>query len=226
MITSLFSALWLGILTSISPCPLATNIAAVSYISKKVIHPAKVIFYGIFYTAGRMTTYFLLGTLISFSMVSVSSLAMGLQGIANKILGIVLIIVGLFLFDIFRVKLKFFSISHQKQQKLLESGLGGAFLLGIIFALSFCPISAALFFGSIIPITLKTKFMIGIPLVYGLGTAIPVVFFSILISLGAEFVSHFFKKATLIEKYAKTITGAIFIVIGIYYVLTHLLNIL
>ena len=171
-----------------------------------------------------MTTYFLLGTLISFSMVSVSSLAMGLQDIANKLLGIVLIIVGLFLFDIFKVNLQFFSISHQKQQKILEAGLGGAFLLGIIFALSFCPISAALFFGSIIPITLKTKFMIGIPLVYGFGTAIPVVFFSIIISFGAEFVSHFFKKTRLIEKYIIKITGATFIIIGIYYVFIYLLK--
>ena len=152
------SALWLGILTSISPCPLATNIAAVSFLSKKINHPKLVLESSIAYIIGRMFTYAALGIIIITSLVSVPGIANFLQKHMNKMLGPVLLIVGLFLLDIVKVNIPSFSISKSKQNALAESGARGSFMLGAIFALSFCPIAAALFFGSLIPLALKSTY--------------------------------------------------------------------
>ena len=94
------SALWLGILTSISPCPLATNIAAVSFLSKKIAHPALVFISGFAYTLGRMAAYAALGWIIISSLLGVPEVAQFLQKYMGKALGPLLIITGLFLLEI------------------------------------------------------------------------------------------------------------------------------
>ena len=162
------SALWLGILTSISPCPLATNIAAVSYLSKKIEHPKAVLIAGIFYTLGRMVLYAALGAVIISSLLNVPVVAQFLQKYINKILGPVLIAVGLFLLDVLKLNISKFSISTERQNALAEAGAKGAFALGFLFALSFCPISAALFFGSLIPLSLQNPGGAILPFIYGL----------------------------------------------------------
>ena len=165
------SALWLGILTSISPCPLATNIAAVSFLSKKINHPKAVLWAGSAYTLGRMVAYAILGIAIIASLVSIPSVANFLQRYMNRVVGPILFVVGLFLLDVIRLNIPGFSLSRERQESLANSGAKGAFLLGAIFALSFCPISAGLFFGSLIPLALNSKIGIILPLFFGIGTA-------------------------------------------------------
>lgn len=217
-ITLILSALWLGMLTSISPCPLATNIAAISFLSKRIMHPKSVIIAGIVYTAGRMLVYAALGGVLIFSLVSVPGIANFLQKYMNRILGPILVLVGLFLLDIIKINLPSFSISQGKQESIAKNGIGGAFILGVIFALSFCPISAALFFGSLIPLALNNKFGIILPFFYGLGTGLPVVILTVGIALGTLSISHWFNKLSRIEFYTRKITGIIFISAGIYYI--------
>ena len=188
------SALWLGILTSISPCPLATNIAAVSYLSKKINHPKLVLWSSIAYTFGRIVTYAVLGAIIVTSLVSIPVTANFLQKYMNKILGPILVITGLFLLGIIKMNIPKFSLSHSRQSALAEAGVKGSFMLGMIFALSFCPIAAALFFGSLIPLALNSKYGITLPFFYGIGTGIPVVIFAISIALGVKSVSKWFQK--------------------------------
>lgn len=226
MLTAILTALWLGILTSISPCPLATNIAAVSFLSKKIVHPRAVLFAGLSYTLGRMVAYALLGVLIIKSLLSVPAVATFLQLYMNKALGPVLIIVGLFLLDVIKLSLPRFSLSHDHQHRLAGSGSAGACALGFLFALSFCPISAALYFGSLIPLAVNQPFGAGLPLVYGIGTALPVIVFAVGIALGATTISHWFHKLTMVERYVRKTTGVIFIVVGIYYVLAHILYVI
>jgi len=211
------SALWLGILTSISPCPLASNIAAISFLSKKVNHPKLVLYSSIAYTFGRMLTYAILGTIIITSLVNVPVIANFLQKYMNKVLGPILVIAGLFLLDILKINIRAFSISHQRQNALAGSGAKGAFLLGAVFALSFCPIAAALFFGSLIPLALKSKYGVILPLAYGIGTGIPVVIFAIGITLSIQSLSRWFDKFTAFELYTRKITGSIFILTGLYF---------
>ncbi|MFC1589915.1 aromatic aminobenezylarsenical efflux permease ArsG family transporter [Candidatus Omnitrophota bacterium] len=221
IILPFFSAVWLGILTSISPCPLATNIAAISFLSKKVNHPHLVLRSSIAYTVGRMLTYTALGVVIIASLASVPATANFLQKYMNKILGPILLVAGLFLLDIIKVNIPSFSPSHDRQRSLAGSGAGGAFLLGAIFALSFCPIAAALFFGSLIPLALKSPSGIVLPFFYGIGTGIPVVIFAVGLTMGVASFSKWFHKAAALELYTRKITGVIFIAIGIYFIRSY-----
>jgi cytochrome c biogenesis protein CcdA len=222
-VIAFLSALWLGILTSISPCPLATNIAAVSFLSKKINHPRMVLWSGFAYTLGRMIAYVIIGVILISSLVGIPATANFLQKYMNKILGPVLIFVGLFLLDILKLNFLDFSISSERQNKLAKMGILGSFLLGAIFALSFCPISAALFFGSLIPLALKNNFGIVFPFIYGIGTGLPVVIFTIGITLGVQSIAHWFDKVAKLEIYMRKVTGVVFILVGIYFLWTHII---
>ena len=222
-VISLGTAFWLGILTSISPCPLATNIAAISYLSKKIVHVREVLFSGIAYTIGRMLAYAVLGWIIINSLLSVPAIAQFLQRYMNRILGPVLIIIGLFLLDIFKLNISGLTISEEKGEALASSGVKGAFALGVLFALSFCPVSAALFFGSLIPLSLSNKFGFILPFVYGIATGLPVLFFAVFTALGIKAISRWFSKISRFEKYARKVTGIIFILTGLYYFVAHVL---
>jgi len=211
------SALWLGILTSISPCPLASNVAAVSFLSKKITHPALVFISGLAYTLGRMVSYVILGWIIIGSLLSVPQVAQFLQKYMGKALGPLLILTGLILLEIITIRLPGVSLSQKHHNRLAESGAPGAFLLGFIFALAFCPISAALFFGSLIPLAINSKSGIILPFIYGIGTGLPVLVFAVAIALGVTSLSHWFHKITRLEYYARKITGAVFIIVGLYY---------
>ncbi|MFH0941313.1 MAG: aromatic aminobenezylarsenical efflux permease ArsG family transporter [Candidatus Omnitrophota bacterium] len=218
------SALWLGILTSISPCPLASNVAAISFLSKKITHPALVFISGLAYTLGRMVSYAILGWIIISSLLSVPQVAQFLQKYMGKALGPLLIVTGLILLEVITIRLPGLSLSQKHHNKLAESGAPGAFLLGFIFALAFCPVSAALFFGSLIPLAINSKSGIVLPFVYGIGTGLPVLVFAVAIALGMTSLSHWFHKITKLEHHTRKITGIIFILAGSYYMCVYILR--
>lgn len=221
---SVGSAVWLGILTSISPCPLATNIAAITYIGRRVDQPGQVLLAGLLYAVGRMATYVLLGVLAVASVLSVPDVAMFLQKNMNKFLGLILIAVGLLLMRPINVRLPGMGVSEKLQARVDRWGVWGAGLMGLLFALSFCPVSAALFFGSLIPIAVEQESSILMPTVYGIGTALPVVAAAVLIALGTRFVGRLFNRLTTFEKWARRITGVVFLAVGLYYVLVYLVG--
>jgi len=223
MLIVFVSALWLGILTSISPCPLATNIVAVSYLSKKIAHLKAVLWSGVAYMLGRMFAYAVLGFIIINSLLSVPVIAQLLQKYMNKALGPILIFVGLFLLDVVKINISGFSVSQERQNSLAQAGIKGAFALGFLFALAFCPISAALFFGSLIPLSLQSEFGAILPFIYGLGTGLPVLFFAICIAYGVQSFNKWFRRFTRLEYYTKKVTGVIFILVGLYYIWTHII---
>ena len=225
ILTGLGMALWLGILTSISPCPLATNIAAVSFLSKRITHPAIVFISGLAYTLGRMVAYAALGWIIINSLLSIPQVAQFLQKYMTKVLGPILIITGLVLLEVIKIKLPGASLSEKHQNALVESGVLGAFVLGIVFALAFCPVSAALFFGSLISLALNSKTGTLLPFIYGIGTGLPVLVFALGITLGITSLSHWFHKMVKFEIYARKITGAIFIAVGIYYISAYIIGV-
>jgi len=226
LISGISGAVWFGMLTSIGPCAMATNIAAVSYIGKRVKRPVSVFSSGLLYTAGRSTSYVILGILIVFSLLSTPMIARFLKNEMNIILGPVLIITGLFLLEILVITFPGFSLGARIQEKVDGWGIWGAFPLGVMFALSFCPLSAALFFGSLIPLAIKNNSGVLIPFFYGIGTALPVFGFAALIALGARSLGTVHNRITQIEKWARRITGAIFILVGVYYSLMYIFKIL
>lgn len=220
------TAFWLGILTSVSPCPLATNIAAISFMAKNLAHPRDVLLSGLFYTVGRMITYLLLGVLVVAGILSIPGLSSFLQKYMNKLLGPLLIVVGMFLLELIRLNISGPVASSRFLEKAGKGGILGAGLLGITFALSFCPVSAALFFGSLIPLAVQHQSRVIFPSLYGIGTALPVVVFAILTAFGAQFVGKAFDNLRKIERWARSITGAVFILTGIYYTLAYIFNVL
>lgn len=220
-----FTAIWLGILTSVSPCPLATNIAAVSFISQRITQKNVVFLSGVLYTIGRSLTYSVLGILIVKTLVDIPLLSDFLQRYVNKILGIVLILVGMVLLDLMRIPLPIPSVSENVAKKLAEKGTLGSLLLGIVFALAFCPVSAALFFGGLIPIAIKAKSGVELPMIYGIGTGLPVLLFASLVAAGAGYINNLYHRIAKIEFYTKKVTGIIFILVGIYYALTYIFEI-
>ncbi len=215
------SAFWFGILTSISPCPMATNIAAISYIGKHVDSNRKVILSGFFYTLGRMISYIIISIIVIAGLLSIPNVSFFLQEYMNKLLGPVLLITGILLLDIFPFTLPDI-FKPEKLNRLAENGtLLGAGFIGIIFALSFCPVSAALFFGSLIPISIKHHSGFLLPSLYGIGTALPVFLFAVIIGISAQSIGNIFNKISQFEKIARRATGVIFILVGIYYSLIY-----
>lgn len=216
------SALWLGILTSISPCPLATNITAVSFVARGVGNPGKVFLTGLLYTLGRALTYVTLGVLLVSSLVSAPYISHFLQKYMNQLLGPVLIFVGLVLLELIRFPLPEVGAGAQMQERVRSLGIWGAVPLGVVFALSFCPVSAALFFGSLIPAALRYESGVVLPTLYGIGTAVPVLIFAVIIAWGTKSLGQAYNKLAVLEKWARRITGGIFILVGTYYCLVHL----
>lgn len=218
------SALWLGILTSISPCPLATNIAAITFIGKQVDRPSRVLLSGLVYTLGRMVTYVAIGMLVVASILSIPDIAMWLQEHMNKILGPVLLVTGILLLGIINVRLPGIGAGEGLQARVEAWGIWGAGLLGFLFALSFCPVSAALFFGSLIPLAVDYQSSVLMPTVYGVGTALPVVVFAVVIAMGARYVGTLFARLNVIEKWARRVTAVVFIAVGAYFIWAYLLQ--
>ncbi len=210
------SALWLGILTSISPCPLATNIAAVSYVGRQVGSTRAVLASGGLYTVGRTLAYLVLGAASVWSLMSMVSVSSFLQGSFHRALGPLLIVVGLLLLGIFKLNLPGFGVSTGLQQQVDRSGVWGAGLLGIVFALSFCPVSAALFFGSLVPLAVDNGSPLFLPTVYGVGTAIPVAVFAILLAVGAGWLGKALDRVQAFEIWARRLTALVFIGVGVY----------
>ena len=213
------TAVWLGLLTSISPCPLVTNIAAISYIGRRVGSPRQVVLSGILYTLGRTLAYALLGALLVASVLSVPQLSMFLQKYMNKLIGPLLVVVGMFLLELIQLNTPGAGMNEGLRKRVDALGLWGALPLGVVFALTFCPVSAALFFGSLIPLAVQAQSSLVLPGLYGVGTAVPVLVFTFLIALGAKSVGRAFNALTKAEIWARRVTGIVFLMIGIYYAL-------
>jgi cytochrome c biogenesis protein CcdA len=211
------SAFLLGILTSISPCPLATNITAIAYISKDIKNPKHTILSGLFYTLGRGVSYTLLATLIYFGLSSFQ-VSRIFQGWGDKVLGPILIIIGLIMFGIIKINFKNNNqIIEKAKLWLSDKGYLGSLALGVLFALAFCPYSGVLFFGVLIPLVLQSTGGLILPPFFALGTGLPVIIFSILIAFSMQAVGKAFNIVQKIEKWLRYGVASIFILTGIYY---------
>jgi cytochrome c-type biogenesis protein len=210
------SAFWFGILTSVSPCPLATNITAITFVSRKTGSPGGVLLSGLLYTLGRASVYVIIAALLVRSLLSAPAVSLTLQTWMNKLLGPILIVVGLVMLGWIRVRLGGGGVGERMQKRIEGWGLAGALLLGVLFALSFCPVSAALYFGSLLPLAVAHASGFMLPLLYGVGTAVPVVLFAVLLAFGARRLGEAFRRVTQLERWMRVATGAVFIGVGLY----------
>lgn len=218
----MLTAFLLGILSSISPCPLATNITAVAFISREIKTAKNTLLNGFVYTLGRGVSYTLLATLIYFGF-SAFQISRIFQGWGEKFLGPVLILIGLSMLGVFKFE---FIKSGDKTEKtkiwLSRKGLIGSFLLGMLFALAFCPYSGVLFFGVLIPLVLKSSEGLLLPPIFALGTGIPVILFSFLLAFSAQKIGKVFQIMQKMEKMMRYGVAITFLGVGFYY-MQHLI---
>jgi cytochrome c biogenesis protein CcdA len=215
----ILSAFVLGLMTSISPCPLATNITATAFISKNISNKKLVFLSGLLYSLGRAFSYTFIGLILFFGA-SKFHIARFFNQNGERYLGPLLIIVGLIMLNV--IKLNFLgksSFTQKLADKFKDKGLLGSFFIGVIFALAFCPYSGALYFGMLIPMTISNAEGLYLPIIFAFGTGLPVVLFTYLLAFAAGSVGVFYTKITKIEKVMRTVAGIVFILTGLYYVL-------
>lgn len=213
----ILSAFILGLMTAISPCPLATNITATAFISKNISSKRKVFLSGLLYSLGRGFSYTAIGLILYFGA-SKFHIARFFNQNGEKYLGPLLIVIGLIMLNF--IKLNFLgklNFQEKLSEKFKDKGLLGSFLIGLVFALAFCPYSGALFFGMLIPMTIASADGLYLPIVFAFGTGLPVILFTYLLAFTAGKVGVLYNRITKIEKVMRTVAGIVFILTGLYY---------
>jgi cytochrome c-type biogenesis protein len=214
----LVAAFFIGLMTALSPCPLATNITAIAYVSKKIDNGKKTLLTGLFYTLGRMFIYVLIASLIVYVGINIQLISLSLQKYGGIILGPLLIIIGLVMLNIIKLpSLKSGKRIEKIKEKLSEKGYLGSFLLGALFALAFCPFSAVLFFGMLIPLALKYSDAFLIPSIFSLATGLPVIIFAFILAFSVSKLGKIMNKAQTFEKQMRYLIAIVFFIVGIYY---------
>ena len=216
------TAFILGLMTAISPCPLAMNITATAYLSKDITEKRRVLFNGIFYTLGRAFTYTALGLVFYFGA-SKFHVAKMLQSISGLYLGIALVIIGILMLDIIKFNIPSISrFTSKVSEKKMKKNYLNAFLLGVLFALAFCPYSGVLYFGVLIPMTISSASGLILPPVFAIATGLPVIIIAYLLAYSMANVGKFYNKMKSFEVWFRRIVSAVFIIVGIYYIIMNI----
>lgn len=218
----ILTAFILGLMTAISPCPLATNITATAYLSKDITEKKRVFVNGIFYTLGRTFSYTALG-LIFYLGASKFQVAKLLQNVGGLYLGIALVIIGILMLDVIKLNIPILnSLTSKVSEKKLKKNYWNAFLLGVLFALAFCPYSGVLYFGVLIPMTVTSTSGLFLPPVFAVATGFPVIIIAYLLAYSMSNVGKFYNRMKNFETEFKRIVSAVFILVGIYYIVINI----
>ena len=217
--TPVLTAFLLGLLTAISPCPLATNIAAVGFIGRNIENRRRVFINGLLYTLGRLLSYTLLGVVLIMILKEGSSM-FGIQKTIGTwgelLIGPMLLIIGMFMLFGDKLNLPKFGFNGNAEG-LARKGGAGALLIGVLFALAFCPTSGVFYFGMLIPMSATATAGYLLPAVFAVATAIPVLVVAWILAFSVQQMSSFYGRIKTVQKWLNVIVGILFIVIGIYY---------
>jgi len=219
---SALTAFILGLMTAISPCPLATNISAMGYISRDITDRKNVFISGLVYTSGRAVSYTLLALLI-FAGASQISLSRIFQGWGERILAPVLILIGLVMLDILKIRFPGFSGLAERIGMKVKYRYLSTFLLGIIFALAFCPYSGVLYFAILIPLTIKSAGGLLLPVLFAVATGLPVIIFAWLLAYAVGSVGKLYDRIRTFELWFRRSVAILFIASGLYLFLRSLI---
>jgi len=217
----IFTAFLLGIMTAISPCPLATNISAIGFISKDLQDRKRVFYNGLLYTLGRTVSYTVLG-IILIAIIREGSSAFKIQKAISLyggyFLGPILILIGIFMLDFIKLKFSLFSGIAEKFQNKSKSGSSWVSLfMGLALALAFCPYSAVLYFGALIPLSVSASGGYFMPMVFAIATGLPVVLFAWFLAFSLSSVGKFYNRMKNFEIWFRRVVAIVFIIVGLYY---------
>lgn len=213
----ILSAFILGLMTAISPCPLATNITAIGFISRDIQSQRKVFINGLIYTFGRIISYTGLAFILYFSA-SKFKISGFFQQYGEKFLGPLLIIISLFMLGVIKINLPGMGKFSEKMQNKQHTNYWEVLLIGIVFALAFCPYSGVLYFGMLIPITISSASGLILPLIFAIATGLPVIIFAYLIAFTLSGVGKLYNGLKVFELWFRRVVSAIFILVGLYYI--------
>jgi cytochrome c biogenesis protein CcdA len=214
---AVLTAFILGLMTAISPCPLATNISAIGFISRDLVDRRKVFLNGLVYTLGRVISYTGLAVIIYFGA-SKMDVARIFQGWGEKLLGPLLIIIGLLMLDIVKIKFPGFSRLSEKIGEKSKGSYWSTLLLGMVFALAFCPYSGVIYFVMLIPISIASASGLYLPVVFAIATGLPVIIFAWLLAYAVGNVGKLYNQIKTFELWFRRVVAVVFIGVGIYYV--------
>ena len=217
--TPVLTAFLLGLLTALSPCPLATTIAAIGFIGKEMEDRKRVFRNGLLYTLGRILAYTLLGFVLILILNEGSSM-FGIQKTigtwGERVLGPALLVIGLFMLFGDRMNLPQFGFKGNAEG-LARKGGWEALLIGILFALAFCPTSGVLYFGMLIPLSATTTAGYLLPAVFAIATALPVLVVAWILAFSVQQMGCFYGRMRTVQRWMNLFVGVLFIGIGIYY---------
>jgi cytochrome c-type biogenesis protein len=211
------TALLLGLMTAISPCPLATNITAIGFISKDLEDRNEVFFNGLFYTLGRAITYTLI-PLIIFIGADQIKFSGFFQRYGEKIIGPLLLLIGISMLDIIRLNFPGLGMLSEKMEKRKSWRFIDALLLGLVFALAFCPYSGVLFFGMLVPLTISSASGLYLPIIFAIATGIPVIIIAWVLAYTVSGIGVVYNKIKIFELWFRRVIAVIFIIVGLYYI--------
>ena len=212
------TAILLGLMTSISPCPLATNITAIGFISKDIDNRNRVFLNGLFYTLGRAITYTSIA-LVIYLGADQFRFSGFFQRYGEKIIGPLLIIIGVLMLDLVRIKFPGLSGLTSRMGKRKSWRFIDAVFLGMVFALAFCPYSGVLYFGMLIPMTVASASGLYLPVLFAIATGIPVILFAWLLAYTVSGIGGVYNKIKVFELWFRRIIAVLFIGVGIYYII-------
>ena len=219
---SFITAIVLGLMTAISPCPLATNISAIGFISRDLKDQKRVFISVLIYTLGRVVSYTGLALIIFFGA-SKMNISMLFQGWGEKLLGPLMILIGLFMLDVIKLKFPGFSGITDKIGEKSRGSYWSTFLLGMVFALAFCPYSGVLYFVMLIPMTVASASGLYLPVLFAIATGLPVILFAWLLAFAVGNVGKLYNQIKTFERWFRRVVAVLFICVGIYYVVLFFL---
>lgn len=215
--TPWLTAMVLGLMTAISPCPLATNITAIGFISKDIEKKNRVFLNGLLYTLGRAISYTSIA-LIIYLGADQFRFSGFFQRYGEKFLGPLLILMGIFMLGIIKINFPGMGKLSSRMENKSSWNYVDAILLGIIFALAFCPYSGVLYFGMLVPMTVSSASGLYLPIIFALATGIPVIIFAWVLAYTVSGIGRTYHKVKTFEIWFRRIIAVLFILVGIYYI--------
>jgi cytochrome c-type biogenesis protein len=213
----LITAFLLGLMTAISPCPLATNITALAYISKNVENRRTVFLNGVYYTLGRAFTYTILGSII-FLGASKFHVSRAVQSNGEKWIGPLLILIGILMLGVIKLPGSSGTTVQRFADRIKPGNSWGAFFLGVIFALAFCPYSGVLYFGMLMPLVLSQSAGLLLLPDFAIATGVPVILLAYLLAFSIGSIGKFYNRIKTFEVWFRQIVAILFILTGFYFV--------
>ncbi|MBR5375120.1 MAG: sulfite exporter TauE/SafE family protein [Paludibacteraceae bacterium] len=213
------SIIW-GIIVAVCPCTMAANITAITAMSRDKREKRDVFARGIAYAFGRAAAYIALGILL---VTFAQGLRIGesFQHLFGLFLGPILVLIGILMLDIIHIHGLADKCMVVFNRMVKQFGFWKSFLLGIMLAFAFCPYSATIYFGVVIPSSLSAENGYIVPIFFAIGATIPVLSLAWIFAYSMDTAKKKLDKFQQYELWFRRILAILFIISGILFILEY-----